>query len=57
MSPYGGEESWWNFKETSEGVETGLELIVPESDSKSKQYFLWHNEMPYLEWATSRPRK
>jgi len=32
----------------SDGVETGLELIVPESESKSKQYLLWQSEIPFF---------
>jgi len=30
----------WSFRDASEGVETGLKLMVPKSDNKFKQYFL-----------------
>jgi len=39
----------FSFTEESEGVDTGLESIVLGSDSKSEQYFLWHNEIPCFE--------
>lgn len=39
------------------GVLVGLDISKPELDKRLKQYFLWHNEMPFLERATSNPRK
>jgi len=57
MSSKEEDESLWSLMEGWKGIETGLELILPELERKSIQYFLWHIDIPCLEWATIRPRK
>jgi len=52
-----GELSLCNLIDGSEGVVTGLEPRRPESYNKSRQYFIWHREIPLWEWAISRPKK
>jgi len=44
-----GELSLCNLIDGSEGVVTGLEPRRPESYNKSRQYFIWHREIPLWE--------
>lgn len=38
-------------------TENGLQPKYPDSLSNSKEYFLWHIEIPEVGRATSRPKK
>ena len=42
---------------TSMGVLTGLQPSILTSLITSNAYFLWHNEMPFSDLATSKPKK
>ncbi|RDX76714.1 hypothetical protein CR513_43262, partial [Mucuna pruriens] len=39
------------------GVLTGFDPRTPVSWRRSRQYCLWHREMPLAEWAASSPKK
>jgi hypothetical protein len=39
------------------GILDGLHPNIPESSRISRVYFLWQKEMPFLDLATSKPKK
>ena len=53
VSPWASPSLWF----CSIGVFVGLRLVLLVSFSLSNTYFYWDMKIPYLGWATSKPRK
>ncbi len=46
-----------NFTFCSNGIEMGLQLVIPYSDNLFKAYCLCSNHIPLRDWITSMPKK